>query len=175
MRGQRIRQVWAALTANVGEEDRQFVRRWLSAAEEALFWGMNLPDQYHSLAVARTALALAQPRQDINARLLARLALLHDVGKVKGDVSTWDKILTVLLHRLAPGARRWGQEGRGGRLANVRHAIHVYYHHPERSARLLRAAGAGEELAALVRRHHKAPEAGEPPELTLLRQADDLH
>ena len=45
----------------------------------------------------------------------------------------------------------------------------------ERSARLLAAAGCEAALVEAVKRHHKAPEAGEPPELTLLRQADDLN
>lgn len=172
---QRVRQVWAALHAVITDADRELVQAYLNEAEQALFWAMNLPDQYHCLGVVRSARQLAVGRADVEERFLIRLALLHDVGKKKGDVSTKDKIAMVLLHRLAPGVRKWGREGRGGKVSNARHAIHVYFHHPERSARLLAAAGCEAALVEAVKRHHKAPEAGEPPELTLLRQADDLN
>ena len=172
---QRVRQVWAALQAVITEADRELVQAYLNEAEQKLFWAMNLPDQYHCLGVVRSARQLAAGREDVEERFLIRLALLHDVGKIKGDVSTKDKIAMVLLHRLAPGIRKWGREGRGSKVSNARHAIHVYFHHPERSARLLLAAGCETALVEAVKKHHKAPEAEEPPELTLSRQADDLN
>lgn len=172
----RVKQVFAALTAKVTAADRDFVAAWLTPAERALFSAMNLPDQYHALQVAHTARRLAAGRCDVDTGLLTRCALLHDVGKVKGDVSTFDKTFAVLAHYLAPRrAEGWGRPGRGGRIANLRHALHVYFHHPERSVILLAGIGADELLIAIIRRHHCPPSTGEPPELTILREADDLH
>jgi putative nucleotidyltransferase with HDIG domain len=172
----RIKQFFAALTAEVTAADREFAVAWLCAAERALFYAMNLPDQYHALQVARTARRLAAGRADIDRELLVRSALLHDVGKVKGDVSTFDKTVAVLAHRLVPEkAEGWGRLGRGGRIANLRHALHVYFHHPARGAALVAAAGGDERLTDIIARHHQSPAAGDPPELALLREADALH
>ncbi len=172
----RVKQVFAALTAKVAAADREFVAAWLTPGEQALFFAMNVPDQHHALQVAHAARRLAAGRENVDTGLLTRCALLHDVGKVKGDVSTFDKALAVLAHRLAPSwAEGWGRPGRGGRVANLRHALHVYFRHPERSAALLAGIGADERLLAIIRRHHWPPSPGEPPELTILREADDLH
>ncbi|MDT8900196.1 HD domain-containing protein [Anaeroselena agilis] len=172
----RVKQVLAALTARVTAADREFVAAWLAPAERELFYAMNLPDQYHALQVAYTARRLAAGRGGVDYGLLTRCALLHDVGKVKGDVSTFDKTFAVLAHRLAPGrAEGWGRAGRGGRIANLRHALHVYFRHPERSAALLAGIGANERLVGIISSHHQPPAPGEPPELTILREADDMH
>ena len=166
----------AALAARVTADDEAFVAAWLTPDERQLFFAMNLPDQYHSLQVAYTARRLAAGRGDVDLALLTRCALLHDVGKVKGDVSTFDKAAAVIADRLAPvRARTWGRPGRGGKVANLRHALYVYFHHPERSAALLTESGGDGRLTDIISRHHRPPAAGEPPELTLLRAADDMH
>jgi putative nucleotidyltransferase with HDIG domain len=172
----RIKQVVAALRAKVTAADHIFIRENLKTEESVLFYGMNLPDQRHALNVAFTALELAQDRIGVNRELLVKCSLLHDVGKVRGDVSTLDKILTVIAHRLAPlWAEGWGRHGRGNKLANLRHAVHIYFHHPERSAELLAVIGARQEVIDIVRKHHAAAQDDEPVELAILRQADDRH
>lgn len=172
----RVKQFVAALTAKVTAADRNFIRKNLRAEEQSLFYGMNVPDQRHALSVAQTALQLAVDREDINRELLVKCALLHDIGKLRGDVSTWDKIVSVIAHNLAPRrAKSWGKYGRGGKLANLRHAFYTYYHHPERGAQLLATIGEDCSVVDIIRRHHEAPGSGEPAELDILRQADNLH
>ena len=163
----RIKQVIAAITARIKPADRDFVTTNLSPAEQELFWQMNLPDQYHALNVAYTALKLAAGQAGVNDRLLMKSALLHDVGKVRGDVSTIDKIITVLAHAIAPDwARRWGRPGRGNKLNNVRHAFYSYFHHAAISAAMLERLGTSPDVIALVARHHEAPADDDPPELS---------
>jgi putative nucleotidyltransferase with HDIG domain len=172
----RVRQFINALTAAVTPADEAFVAANLSEEEAGFFRAMNLPDQRHALNVAYTARRLAAGRQDVDLALLTRCALLHDVGKVKGDVSTFDKTVTVVAHRLAPGrAERWGRFGRGSRLANLRHAFHIYFRHGERGADRLVAAGVEAAVVDMVRRHHQPVRADDRPELTLLRQADEMN
>lgn len=171
----RVKQVVAALTARVEEADRRFVEQHLEQKQAALFWQMNLPDQRHALNVAYTASKLAAG-QAVNPELLIQCALLHDVGKIKGDVSTADKIITVLLDTVAASwAKAWAKPGRGGKIDNLRHAVYIYYNHAARGAAMLQAAGVSVELAGIVARHHEAPAAGDPAELALLKQADNLN
>lgn len=172
----RIKQVVAALTAKITDDDRVFVSRYLTKAEQVLFFGMNLPDQRHVLNVAYTALQLARQQQNVDINLLAKCALLHDVGKVKGDVSTYDKIMTVIGHTLFPKqAKKWGRMGRGTRLENIRHAFYIYYHHARRSAEMLKEIGTPSQVTEIIAKHHETPADYDPLELVLLRRSDDLH
>ena len=172
----RIKQVFAALTANITPADKKYVNEHLIGAEQALFWGMNLPDQRHVLNVAYTAEQLAEYEANIDHKLLIKCALLHDVGKVKGDVSTLDKIITVVGHKVFPGwARQWGRLGRGNMIDNLRHAFYIYFNHAKRSARMLADIGASPRVVEIVARHHSARAASDPRELLILRKSDDLH
>ena len=172
----RVKQFLSAVTARIEASDQGFIANYLSAEEAKLFYQMNLPDQRHALNVAYSALELAGRQKQVDQELLVKCALLHDVGKVKGDVSTADKIITVILDKAAPEwAKAWGREGRGGKLANLRHAVYIYYHHAKRGAAMLSAAGMSHQLTEIIAKHHEAPAVGEPPELTLLREADNLN
>ena len=170
----RIYQVWAALRAKVSEADEQFVGQYLNYNEQKAFWGMGIPDQYHSLRVARDALSFSEKVAGIDRGLLVRCALLHDVGRRKGDVSTFDKIFTVLLHKLVSTySKTWGREGRGGKIDNLRHAVFVYYHHPERSAAILQELGSDQKLIEIVAAHHRPVNTNDRTELKILKEADE--
>lgn len=172
----RVKQVVAAVTAEITPEDELFVRRYLNKKEQTLFWGMNLPDQRHVLNVAYTALQLVENKENINKDLLITCALLHDVGKIKGDVSTIDKIITVIGHKVSPGwAQKWGRLGRGNKFKNLRHAFYIYFHHAQRSASMLQEIGVKPQVVDIVAKHHKAPADHDPLELVFLRKSDDLN
>lgn len=172
----RVKQVISALTATINKADRDFVSQHLQPSEQKLFWNMNKPDQRHALNVAYTALHLAEERTDINQQLLIQCALLHDVGKVKGDVSTFDKIVAVMAHKAAPHwAEKWARQGRGSRIDNLRHAFYTYFYHAKSSSFLLKQINCNPVATAIVGSHHEAPADNEPPELTVLRKADDLN
>ena len=172
----RVRQLFSALTASISPADQDFVARHLTEEEQSLFWRMNLPDQRHALNVTYSAQAMAQELCGIDRMVLLKCALLHDVGKVCGDVSTIDKVVTVLAHFCCKTrAERWGRLGRGNRLQNLRHAFFVYFHHGDRGAEFLTNIQAEQRIIEIVRQHHKAPADSDPPELTVLRKADNLH
>lgn len=172
----RIKQVFAALTAAITQKDRQFVDLYLNFKERNLFLGMNIPDQRHVLNVAYTSLQLAESHPEVNIVLLIKCALLHDVGKRKGDVSTFDKIITVIGHGLFSNwTKKWGRLGRGSKLSNLRHAFYIYHHHAALSAAKLHEIGEDVQLIEIIARHHKTPADNDPLELILLRKADNMH
>lgn len=173
----RIKQVYKALTAKIEEADRFFLAKWLTKRESDLFWAMNLPDQRHCLNVAYTALALSEGGQDgIDKAKLMKCCLLHDVGKVCGDVSTFDKVMAVLIYGRMPAlARRCRRRGRGGNAwRNFCHALYIYEYHPQIGYEKLMAIGEA-EIAGIVARHHEARKSGDSAELLLLREADELN
>lgn len=172
----RVKQFIAAITAELNSADRAFLEKHLRPAEQKLFRQMNLPEQRHSLNVAYTGEVLAADKPEAGRDMLIRAALLHDIGKVRGDISIADKVFTVIADTACPGmARRLARQGRGTGADNLRHALFVYYHHAERGADMLSACGAEPEIIELVRRHHLPAAPGDAEELTLLRAADNLN
>ena len=171
-----MKQFVRALGARIRPEDRTFIGEYLTSAEQEVFFGMSVQDQFHCRRVAHDIVILANGRNDVERRFLIRCALLHDTGRRWGDVSTWDKIAAVLLHYFFPEQTRgWAREGQGTRLENLRHALFVSACHPQRGVALLRPIGVEPELLTVIGAHHESPTIKDPPALTLLRRADDLN
>ena len=90
---QRVRQFFRAIFASVSAEDERFLQEFLSEQEQSLFCRMLLADQYHALQTAYTAQALwAKDAGAADERLLTRCALLHDIGRKKGDMGIAGKV-----------------------------------------------------------------------------------
>lgn len=171
----RVKQVISAITASISRADQDFVNRYLQAGEQELFWGMSLAEQRHALNVTYTALGFSG-QVAVDVYRLIRSALLHDVGKRRGDLNMAAKIIAVLAHTCAPvWAETWGRQGHGPFPANMRHAFYIYFNHAEQGAMLLETAGTEPEIVEIIRRHHKVPAKDDPPELCLLRKADNIN
>lgn len=165
----RVRQFVRAVTQHMGEADHAFVRANLPEKALPLFYAMHPADQVHARNVAYTARALAEQHglpQEQRAFLI-RCALLHDVGRRRGDLDILGKVFAVLMMHYLPRAseRLMAREGRLG------HALYVYRHHPIIGAALLRGIGMAAE-AGVIEHHHQAASAGDSLVLTLLREAD---
>ena len=168
---QRIKQFYRALTARITPEDKDLVAEKLPLAAQQLFYAMHPADQYHALHVARTSMILWQQQPSGDKALLLRAALLHDVGRVQGDMNIMGKVAAVLLKHYFPAkAKQLGETGKGW----LGHIMYVYYQHPEIGAMKLENIGMTAE-AALIRCHHAPAAENEPPELKLLRAADELN
>ncbi|MBR2216321.1 MAG: HD domain-containing protein [Selenomonadaceae bacterium] len=178
----RARQFERAIRANISglaPEDYTYVRENLPQAAAKLFWGMNIADQYHALQVAYTVERLAKEElaqgQSVDLALLRRTALLHDVGKVKGDMGTLGKVLAVLMYGAAPRlAKKLAK--RGERVARqydkISRVLYVHRYHPAIGAAKLRAVGLTKE-AEMIKHHHEPLSSRDSLELRLLKQADE--
>ena len=164
----RIRQFFRAMTAKITPEDGKYLAAHLNAEEQKLFFAMSTADQYHSLRTAYTIERLViEDKHGIDREFLIRCALLHDVGRVKGDMGIFGKIFTVLVTELMPSFAD-KLELQGNRL------MFVYRHHAEMSGRKLQKIGLFKE-AKIVAKHHAPPTAEDPYELKLLRLADEAN
>lgn len=174
---QRIFQFYRAITAHLTRADRHWVRSRLPQKALPLFFAMHRVDQYHALHVAKTALELLEvlPEKEkinINQPFLLRCALLHDVGRVKGDLNIWGKVYCVLMMHFLPNlGRRMECEKDECFWQKPGHALYVYEHHAQIGAQKLRRIGMAKE-AAIILHHHEPPSGDDPIELILLRAAD---
>ena len=170
----RIRQFFHAVFANVAAEDRAFLEEKLNRGQQALFFGMSVPDQCHALRTAQTAISLAGNAEGkVDFPLLTRCALLHDIGRRDGEFGIFWKCFAVLFADLFPSqAQDYGDGAHGDGVLHRK--MRVYYHHAEIGAAMLLREGFAAE-AEIVHRHHKAPAEDDPPELRILRMADEMN
>ncbi|WP_298594233.1 HD domain-containing protein [uncultured Mitsuokella sp.] len=139
-----------------------------------MFYAMHRSDQVHAINVARTALEIAKeyPRE-VNRTLLLRVALLHDVGRRKGDLDIWGKVFAVLAMKFFPCiAEHLMQARKGTILYRFGHALYVSKCHAAIGAGQLREMRLLTE-ASIVARHHLPPDDHDAAELIILRMADE--
>ena len=143
---QRVRQGASDLFAFARPVDRALAADHLSPALLALFDRLQRGEQLHSLKVLQHVLAQGPTPPE-----LAIAALLHDAGKSRCPLPTWQKTYAVLLRSIFPQlARRWQQ----GELRHIwQRPFVVMHHHPAWSAELLAAAGAPEGAVWLAAHH----------------------
>lgn len=164
----RIRQFFQALTAKVTPDDGKYLAAHLNSDEQRLFFAMSIVDQYHSLKTAYTIERLViEDKQGIDREFLIRCALLHDVGRVKGDMGIFGKVFVVLVTGLFPKLAD-KLSLRGNKM------IYIYRHHAEIGGRKLQKIGLFRE-AKIIAKHHAPPKEDDPYELKLLRLADEAN
>ena len=168
---QRVKQFYRAVTAQITPEDRQWVKESLPPAAQKLFYAMHPADQYHALNVAKTAMKLWERQQTGDRALLLRAALLHDIGKKRGDMDIMGKVWAVLLKHYFPAkAQQLGKADNGW----LSHILYISYQHPAIGAAKLEEIGMTAE-ATIICSHHRKKMDNDPPELALLQAADELN
>ncbi|MBQ7723223.1 MAG: HD domain-containing protein [Selenomonadaceae bacterium] len=162
----RILQFVRAVTARVTVEDGQYISAHLNAEEQKIFFAMSVADQVHSLRTAYTVERLIiEDKRGVDREFLIRCALLHDTGRRAGDLTIRGKIFAVLITAIAPKFAE--------RLEiNGNRALYVYHNHAELGAQKLQRIGLFRE-AKIIAKHHAPPKPNDPPELKLLRLADN--
>lgn len=130
---------------------------------------MDPADQRHGLAVAKSALAKRGYQLGAPVEYLVQAALLHDIGKVAGDLTPLTRICVGFLRRFLPRLR--------ARLAKrdgtpLQRACYVDLRHAARGAYMARAFGIAPDVVQIIRAHHDPPAPYEAKILTYLREAD---
>jgi putative nucleotidyltransferase with HDIG domain len=172
----RLFQVIHALTAKMESADHQLVAAFLNSQEQALYYAMDTNSQKHGVKVAQTCLKLAHSPTSIDSILLVKAALLHDIGKEQGDLTTFYRIAFVITDKLFPSlGQAIVNHSQLLFLRKIQHAFFVLYAHPELGSQKAEHAGLEQGLIKLIANHHTSYVSGEPIELTILRQADNLN
>ena len=171
----RVRQFVRAVTEHETAADRRHVKAVLPEKAWPLFAAMHPADQCHVLHVERTAEEMADEASLTREEraLLAHCALLHDVGRVKGDLNVVGKVFAVLMmHGLPSWGKRMACAEAHHLWQRPGHALYVYCHHPAIGAARLRGIGMEEE-ASIIEQHHEPPGLLDTPVLRILKAADE--
>jgi|SRR5690554_5345901 len=154
------------------QSDLAFVQSYLNEAGLFLFNQMSVVDQKHSVRVARYIIQEAVERRGINLNCVIQAALLHDAGKVKGDIKRYNRVCVGIIRRLCPCKRhKWSSRDKQSAL---RYSLYVDMIHPTRGAYMAESMGIDSRVVSLIKNHHEQkPEvvAGDG-ELSLLQLAD---
>ncbi|NLW56956.1 MAG: HD domain-containing protein [Firmicutes bacterium] len=161
--------IFALLRIKLKPADREFVEKYLDDAGLFLFNQMSFLDQKHSVAVARILAAEEVKDNGFNQQQLIQAALLHDCGKVKGEIKWFLRPLVAVIRRWFPRRReKWGARGKSA----LSHALYVDRHHPSRGAYLAESLGLDPQVVSLIKRHHDPLVEDQDRELALLQFAD---
>lgn len=172
----RTRQFFRALFAKMTSVDLVFVRKHLNDTEQCLFFDMNETVQKHCVNVALTVLDLLDDAIVNDYAVVLKAALLHDIGKTRGNFNVLDQVSYVLVRKFSRQlARKLAKRGRGTWLDRVQNAFYVQVHHAELGANIACKAGLGEDLIFLLRNHHSPDQANVSQELAILIQADEAN
>lgn len=148
----RFAQGAGALFAFARSPDLDLARRHLSPCEYKAFRLMSRSEQLHSLNVLLAALEADQAAPTS----LRSAALLHDVGKSRCHLSTWQKTFAVIIEAIAPRLSRRLSEHET--ISFWRAPFIVRRHHAKWSGEILRNCGSDADVIWLAERHQEDPE-----------------
>ncbi|MFC1517808.1 HDIG domain-containing metalloprotein [Candidatus Margulisiibacteriota bacterium] len=161
-----------ALFPKLTPGDIEFLRSHLSKQEQILFYRMSAMDQKHCLDTAYAAQAAAHS-QKINQKMLLKIALLHDIGKVKWSPPLLYRIWSVLFdHLLPPLAKYLAKKGKKEKTGKLSRSLYIKKEHGTLSAQMLKELDWGEGPLYIIAHHHDTPKEKDPAELKILRKAD---
>ncbi|MGL5634356.1 MAG: HD domain-containing protein [Sarcina sp.] len=140
----RIKQFYWALKANFIEIDKSFVNEYLSVEEQHIFYSLIKSEQFHCERVAKDLLKYFSGNLD--KRNLARLGLLHDLGKQELNFGPIKKSVFVIAKKLDKSFIETTKND----------SIRRYYNHPAKSVELLKNIGEYDEFfLEAIKCHHQ--------------------
>jgi putative nucleotidyltransferase with HDIG domain len=166
--GYRLHQFLVSSTAKPDPAALAHARQVLGPVLWPLFLQLQPGEQAHSLDVFKKIINRGHDGPDL---LVA--ALLHDVGKSRSPLSTWDRVWIVLAKKIAP---RWVKNWGIGSPTGWKRIFVVAEQHPAWGAEMAAAVGAAPNVVTLIGQHQAhSPDLSTPLAefLRILQGADD--
>jgi len=169
----RMKQFCVAMFSVYLKKDAAIAQKYLTIPEMALFNKLPGFEKKHAVRVAKKMLKIVHGRADLDERKLARIGLLHDIGKVVEHNSTLRKSFMVIIRYFLPKVyNRLADEGK----YNLKlRRFYIHKHHGAVGAELLAKIGETSDILTILRKHDpyvEKPTDIDPPELKILQQAD---
>lgn len=168
----RIKQFISARKSKISYLEVEFVRKYLNHQEQILFFRMKGFDQRHALIVAQKVLEKTVEKDWIDKPKMARVALLHDIGKSSANIGLYYRIAYVLLSVIKEGRFINFLSKNNSRLS-FRRKLYVLNNHGVIGGKMLLDIGCiDNEVLQVVAKHHDKPEVNESKLLPMIREVD---
>ena len=154
--------VWAlkAMRENI---DVEYVNKYLNTNEKELFNKLKKTDKQHCIRVSKDAVKYSKVA-NISTHRVAKVALLHDIGKGYYGLNIIEKSVLVILNKVTKGKLK--------KYNNIK-AIDSYYNHAKKGADLLKKFNKyDKEFLDTVRYHHSKKVQGNKL-LDIIKECDD--
>ena len=141
----RVKQFVWALKSLSEDIDTEYVNKFLNKKERKLFNKLKKTDKHHCIRVSKDAVSLSEGR-NINLNRVAKVGLLHDIGKCEYGLNIIEKSVLVILNKMNKGKLK--------KYDGIK-AVDSYYNHAEKGANLLKHFNTyDKEFLDTVRYHH---------------------
>lgn len=142
----RVKQFIWGLGSFLKKIDYDYIEKYLSKDEIKLFEKLSHNDKHHCIRVCKDAIAMSEENNiNIDKFKLAKVALLHDIGKSDFHLNIIEKSIVVLLDKFT--------DGKINKYDNIKQ-INVYYNHPKIGEKILKNYNYDDEFLQVVRGHH---------------------
>lgn len=140
----RIKQFVSSFYSDIKEEDIKYVEKILNNDELKLFRQLAKYEQKHCINVSKDVTSLCL-KKGYNNKILIKVSLLHDIGKIEKRVNVINKSIIVVLDSLTKGKLK--------KFNNIRD-IDIYYNHGKKGADILKNYGYNSRFLYLIENHH---------------------
>lgn len=144
----RLKQFIWAITSIFYNIDESVINTYLDYEEKLLFNKLKKSEKQHSIRVCNMALSKYMKDNSLDKRKLAKIALLHDIGKSQKPLTIIDKSIIVILDKITNGNLK--------KLIRSE-KIDIYYNHGNKSVELLRDNNNKQydnEFIEAIEKHH---------------------
>lgn len=162
----RIKQLIWAITSKYKDIDKSYLNEYLNNKEIDVFYKLNKMEQHHSIRVCRDSIEYISNIQEKNFDInkMAKIALMHDIGKINKSLNVFEKCLVVILDKVTGGKMR--------SYTNIK-IFDVYYNHAKMSCDVLKSIGNyDEEFIQAIAKHH-SDSTWDNKYLHILKEMDD--
>lgn len=128
----RVKQFIWAFTSIFKEIDKEYISRYLNDEEKLLFNKLKKSDKAHSIRVSKENLNLLERdfnKGNLSEEDLAKVGLLHDIGKIDRPLNIFEKSIIVILDKITKGKLK--------KYNNIK-LIGIYYNHSKRGVEILK-------------------------------------
>lgn len=163
----RVKQFLWAISANFKEVDYDYVESFLNNEELILFNRLKKGEQIHCIKVSKDCVSIGKEK-GINSKeelfKLAKLGLLHDIGKLYYPISVLKKSFLVLGKKLS--------NNKMSNFQNIK-AIYIYYNHANKAFDYLKEENYDKNFVEAIKNHHSSTKHNKNIFLCILKEADD--
>ena len=142
----RIKQLIWAITSSFKKINNEVLSKYLNEKELKEFNKLSNSEKHHCIRVCNNSIDEFRGNKCIQENKLAKITLLHDVGKNIKSLNVVDKSLIVILDKITKGKLKKYEKNK---------KVYIYYNHPKESVKILNRIGKYDlDFIEAVEKHH---------------------